>query len=198
MALFGPGLFEFIPSCPRALFFRWAVFVCGSVPQINTPLVLFSLPPSSRVPCPQQHFAPHPLSACWLLGTPPEGRTVPKWCAEMAGWSPQTAAQLLSPPALSSENRDTNTDKTDERWSEGTASWQWCHSLFGLNWLTSLSLLCFPPSPVKVKSARTESGAAVSDSVQLLCWWSLFTTTLTTYTGIFIYLKWSTYTLISY
>ena len=124
MALFGPRLFEFIPPCPQALVFRWAVFVCGSLPQINTPLGLLYLLPSSHVPCPQQHSPPRPLSTCWLLGKLPEGQTVPKWRAEMAGWSPQSAVHLLSPPAPSSKNRDANTDKTNERCCEGMASWQ--------------------------------------------------------------------------
>lgn len=113
---------------PKPLFFRWTAFVCGSLPQINTPLVLFSLLSSSHVPCPQQHFPSFcPLSACWLPGKLPKGQTVPKWRAEMAGWSPQTAAQLLSPPALQAPRTETQTqDKTDERtasWGDGELTW---------------------------------------------------------------------------
>lgn len=89
----------------------------------------------------QWTFRPHPLSLCWLLGKPPKGQTVPKWCAEIAGWPLQTAAQLLSPHALSSKNRNTKTDKTTKWCSETIASWQTCHSLFSGSWLTSLIFL---------------------------------------------------------
>lgn len=67
MALFGPRLFEFIPSWPRALFFRWAVFVCGSLPQINTPLGLFLC-------CPPLTFPAHSSTSLLAHCQPAESR----------------------------------------------------------------------------------------------------------------------------
>lgn len=86
---------------PRALLFRWAVFVCGSLPQINSPLSLFSLL-QSTVASGLSVLANCCCAHSWEK--PPTGQIVPKWRAEMACWF-ATAAQLSSPCALCSKSR---------------------------------------------------------------------------------------------
>lgn len=89
---------------PRALLLRWAVFVCGSLPQINSPLSLFSV---AAVHSGQWTLRPCQLSLRSLLGEPPTGQIVPKWRAQMACWF-AAAARLLSPRALRFMNRSAN------------------------------------------------------------------------------------------
>lgn len=89
---------------PRALLLRWAVFVCGSLPQINSPLGLLSF---AAVHGGQWTLRSCQLSLRSLLGEPPTGQIVPKWRAEMACWF-AAAAQLLSPRAPRFTNRNAN------------------------------------------------------------------------------------------
>lgn len=99
MALFGLGLFEFIPARPpRALLFRWAVFVCGS------PLSLFSLL-QFTVAAGLSVLANCDCAYPWESHH--TGQVVPKWRAQMACWF-SIAAPLSSPGALRFSSRYTN------------------------------------------------------------------------------------------
>lgn len=118
---------------PRALLFRWAVFVCGSLPQMNSPLSLFSLPRSTAASglsvlanCCRAHS--------WGKAT---HRTN---CPQMAGRNGMlaTAAQLsylLARFAPKAESRARLWDN---------CKWQTCHSRFAGRWLTSLFHFSLP------------------------------------------------------
>lgn len=112
---------------PRALLFRWAVFVCGSLPQINSPLSLLSLLQSTAA------SGLSVLANCCCAHSwekPPTGQIVPKWRAEMTFWFTTAASSCLLArfaPKAESQARFWHNCK-----------WQTCHSQFAGRWLTSL------------------------------------------------------------
>lgn len=63
------------------------------------------LPPTLTFRALSGTLCPQPLSASWLLGELLKGQTVPHYSAQMVSWSPQSAAQFLSPPVMPSKNR---------------------------------------------------------------------------------------------
>lgn len=114
---------------PRALLLRWAVFACGSSPQINSPLSLFSLLQSTVA-----SGLSVPANCCCAQSweKPPTGQIVPKWRAEMACWF-TTAAQLVSTACFA-----LRAQLQARFWDN--CKWQTCHSWFARRWLTSLFL----------------------------------------------------------
>lgn len=82
---------------PRALLFRWAVFVCGSLPQMNSPLGLLSLLQSTAA------SGLSVLANCCRAHSwekPPTGQIAPKWRAEMTCWFRYCSAALIGLRAL--------------------------------------------------------------------------------------------------
>lgn len=90
-------------------------------PHKNTPLVLFLCCPALTFSAHSGTSCPRPLSAHWLLGKLLKGQTVPQYSAQMASWSPQSAAQFLSSPLMSSKNRGINAEKKP---ANRVASWR--------------------------------------------------------------------------